>query len=327
MSKIEWTERTWNPLVGCSKISAGCENCYALRMAWRLMHNPITKDRYEGVVKKTAGGKVNWTGTLRLRSPYDQDNGPLYVIKPTTWFVNSMSDLFHEHVSFKDIDSVYDVMDACRQHTFQLLTKRPQRMLEYYQWKAAGNGFKFDEWPLPNVWVGVSVENQPTSYGRIHRLLEVPAAVRFLSCEPLLGHLNLKRAVFMKPDCLLPEIQLKADLHWVIAGGESGPNARPMHPDWVSNLRDECVTIGIPFFFKQWGEWAPASFGNAQKVKAMDLNADGRAIHYPQSNNAVQSVQPSTTMYKVGKKLAGRALDGREWNEMPVGWERSQINQ
>ncbi len=210
-SSIEWTDSTWNPVTGCTKISPGCKHCYAERMAIRLagMKQPRYRNGFEVTLQPDL---------IRL---------PLGWRQPRVIFVNSMSDLFHEDVPEWFIAEVFDTMVAAHWHTFQILTKRADRLAEI----AARL-----PWPI-NVWVGVSVESPRYVY-RIERLRSVPAAVRFLSIEPLLT-----------PIRSLP----LADIDWVIVGGESGPGARPMHPDWVREILDDCVTKGVPFFFKQWG--------------------------------------------------------------------------
>lgn len=325
-SKIEWTETTWNPVVGCSKVSEGCRNCYAIRDAHRLAGNPNPKVSrvYEGLTV-SHNGAANWTGKVRcLPERLEQ---PLRWRKPRRVFVNSMSDLFHENVPDEFIDQVFAVMALCPQHTFQILTKRPEWMLNYLsapgrrsevaeamcheafdEWTKKGRSGKIPSpadwvddhmtikslWPLPNVWLGVSVENQAAADERIPFLLEAPAAVRFVSVEPLLGPVS-----FEKPH--LGHKEDAGDIHWVIVGGESGPNARPMHPDWARTVRDRCVAAGVPFFFKQWGEWCPSD----EEHLAPLLSGTDAIYDAPD------------TPRRVGKKSAGRLLDGREWNEMP----------
>lgn len=210
-SSIEWTEATWNPVTGCTKVSAGCKHCYAERMSMRLQ----------------AMGKPHYADGFRLALHDDALNIPLRWRSPRLIFVNSMSDLFQKAVPLAFIKQVFDVMIACPQHTFQILTKRPNLAAE-----AAGAL----SWP-ENVWLGTSIENSDV-IGRIGDLRRIPAAVRFLSVEPLIGP--------------LPRLPLTG-IHWVIVGGESGPGARPMHIDWVRQIRDRCVARGVPFFFKQWG--------------------------------------------------------------------------
>lgn len=210
-SSIEWTDATWNPVTGCTKISAGCKNCYAERMAKRL--RAMGKNQYRNGFKLTLQPKA-----IEI---------PLHWRSPRLVFVNSMSDLFHRDVPDAFIENVFDVMKRCPQHTFQILTKRPERVAEI--------GRKLP-WP-ENVWMGTSVEDNRVR-DRIKHLRRVPSQVRFLSVEPLIGP--------------IPRLPL-AGLHWVIVGGESGPKARPMAPDWVRAIRDRCVGRGVPFFFKQWG--------------------------------------------------------------------------
>lgn len=230
-SSIEWTGSTWNPVVGCSKISAGCLNCYAERMARRLAAmarsaagrgaDPGRTANYIGVIDNSG----HWNGHVHLDHGAVED--PLHWRTPRTIFVNSMSDLFHERVPLEFVARIFDVMNGCPQHTFQVLTKRPERAAEL-----AGRL----PWPA-NVWMGTTVENCQV-LERIASLRHIPAEIRFLSLEPLLSP--------------LPGLDL-TDVHWVIVGGESGPGARPMATDWVTDIRDQCLRQDVPFFFKQWG--------------------------------------------------------------------------
>ncbi|MDI9379758.1 MAG: phage Gp37/Gp68 family protein [Verrucomicrobiota bacterium] len=214
-TNIEWTDATWNPVTGCTKVSQGCKHCYAERMATRLA------GRY--------GYSADQPFRVTLRgSKLEQ---PFHWREPRMVFVCSMGDLFHDDVPDGFIDRVFGVIRKCPQHTFQILTKRPHGMCEY----ALSLSYRR---PPSNVWLGTSVENQDAADSRIHHLLNTPAAVRFLSLEPLLGP--------------LPGLNLEG-IHWVIVGGESGPGARPMHPEWARDIRDQCVAAGVPFFFKQWG--------------------------------------------------------------------------
>lgn len=291
MSKIEWTNETWNPVIGCDKISPGCKECYAIRTAWIRMHNPKMATRYAGTVEKTAGGNINWTGKLNMVK--EVLHKPLDKKKPSMYFVNSMSDLFHDAVPFSFIDSVYDTMDAAHWHIFQVLTKRAKRMYEFYQWKASGNGLKFTTWPLNNVWIGVSTENQEAADDRLPYLHLIDAVVKFVSAEPLLGPVDLLREYPVGKG----SVAFGALLNWVIVGGESGPGARPMHPDWARSLRDQCKELAIPFFFKQWGAYKPAEEGDTEIAYAYN---DG------------------TLLSKPGKKAAGRLLDGVMHDEFPA---------
>lgn len=210
-SKIEWTEMTWNPVTGCTKISAGCKHCYAERMAKRLQ----------------AMGQPRYKDGFAVRMHEDLIDLPLKWKLPRMIFVNSMSDLFHESVPMSFIERIFETMEKCPQHTFQILTKRSARLREVAHQLS---------WPK-NVWMGVSVEDERVSY-RIDDLQTVPAQVRFLSCEPLIGPLDA----------------LPLDgIHWVIVGGESGPGARKMNSSWVNSIAEQCRMRNVPFFFKQWG--------------------------------------------------------------------------
>jgi protein gp37 len=223
---IEWTEVTWNPVAGCTPVSPGCHHCYAARMALRLAGmSGSVGSKYRGTARNTASGRAVFTGRVNLDP--DSLEKPIRWRAPRVVFVNSMSDLFHEDIPLHYIQSVFQVMATVPRHQFQVLTKRPDRAREL-----AG------ELPWPeNVWMGTSVES-PEYYERVRSLRELPASIRFLSCEPLLAR--------------LPRLPLEG-INWVIVGGESGPRARPMDEDWVVEIRDRCAARGVPFFFKQWG--------------------------------------------------------------------------
>jgi protein gp37 len=222
---IEWTNATWNPVTGCTKISAGCDNCYAERFS----------ERFRGV----AGHPFSMGFDLTLRP--ERLRQPLGWRQPRMIFVNSMSDLFHKQVPYSFVDQVFDTMEVARWHTFQVLTKRSSRMRDYVR-----NRYGEGEAP-PHIWLGVSVEDG-TKLSRVRHLAQTPVPVRFLSVEPLIG------AVTQLP---------LAGIGWVIVGGESGPRARPMEAAWVRTLRDECLEARVPFFFKQWGGRHPKSGGRA----------------------------------------------------------------
>ena len=239
-TSIEWTDATWNPVAGCSIMSAGCTNCYAMRMAARL--DAMGSKKYRGLTRKT-GGRAKWTGKLYL------DEKALSV--PGTWskprnvFVNSMSDLFHPDVPVWFIRKVWAAMAQTRRHTYQILTKRPDRMAEVLT-----DGFDI----LPNVWLGTSVEDGRVLH-RLDELREVPATVRFVSFEPLIGSVaggNLR------------------DIQWAIVGGESGPKARPMDPVWIDEIYDMCTTAEAAFFFKQWGGTNKKAAGRSYRGQVWD---------------------------------------------------------
>lgn len=230
-SRIEWTEQTWNPIVGCTKVSAGCKNCYAEVMARRLQ----------------AMGTPGYEKGFSLRLIPERLKDPMNRKKPTIYFVNSMSDLFHDKVPAEYIDQVFDVIRATPQHSYQILTKRAARMARYFR----------DRTVPDNVWLGVSVENKKHGVPRIDYLRKIPARIRFLSVEPLLedvGALNLE------------------DIHWVIVGGESGQKARPMKPEWADAVRLQCEEQGVAFFFKQWGGWGADGKRRAKSKNGRLLN-------------------------------------------------------
>lgn len=323
-TKIEWTDKVWNAIRGCSRVSEGCRNCYAEGVAYRFSG---PGGPYEGLVRIGSDGlrRREWNGQIKFVEKHLLD--PLKWKEPKRIFVNSMSDLFHENVTDEMRDQIFAVMALCTQHTFQVLTKRPERMGQYVAtrgrvfavWMRMGgdwplrDGCEEPVWPLPNVHLGVSCEDQATADKRIPLLLETPAAVRFISAEPLLGEICLKR--IQMPDVLFGWIDQNAltgdyfrharlvgfngpRINWVIAGGESGPGARPMYPDWARWLRDECEESGTPFFFKQWGEY----------VSVSEVEGPGAHYHFPDG----------ATVRRVGTKAAGAMLDGREWHEFPT---------
>ena len=357
---IEWTDATWNPIVGCSVVSPGCTNCYAMKMAARIEsidagqrmrafeshrsldeRHPEGRDpartalldartHYAGTTQATRAGAV-WTGKVAL-APDATLLAPLRWRRPRRIFVNSMGDLFHESVPDDWIDRVFAVMALSPQHTFQVLTKRSKRMRAYFEGRRANFGRASDalhemSHPLDedavqaaadrldyfdsagitmrHVWLGVSAEDQVRADERIPDLLATPAAIRFVSAEPLLGPIDLG---LLQADLPINAWLTWLDgLHWIIAGGESGPHARPMHPDWARSLRNQCTAAGVPFFFKQHGEWIGVldlrllQGGTGPGFGAFDH------CRYDQDAEAV----------RVGKKVAGRLLDGSTHDAMP----------
>ena len=229
--KIEWTERTWNPTVGCSKVSEGCKNCYAETMAIRLQ----------------AIGVKGYDNGFQFSIVPSRLNEPLKRKKPTIYFVNSMSDLFHQDMPKDYLDKIFGVIENTPQHTYQILTKRADKMFAY---------FKNKQIPT-NVWLGVTVENKKQGLPRIDYLRQLDATVLFLSMEPLLEDLG--------------KIDLK-NIDWVIVGGESGPKARPMEKKWVINIKKQCEENGIAFFFKQWGTWGADKVKRNKKLNGKELN-------------------------------------------------------
>jgi protein gp37 len=316
-SLIEWTDATWNPVRGCTRVSEGCRHCYAEAIAARFSGPGLP---YEGLARPTPDGP-RWTGEVRLIEEHLED--PLRWKTPQHIFVNSMSDLFHEKLSDEQIDRVFAVMLRAPRHAFQILTKRPERMRAYMAASFVPGGILTalgehltdpgvdpQTWPPANVWLGTSVENPVVAATRIPELLLTQAAVRFLSVEPLLARVDLR-----------PWLH---GLHWVIVGGESGLRARPMHPAWAREIRDACVEKGVPFFFKQWGEYEPVRplYGGDEEKD------EGRGQLVPvctQGHMWAENLQPplgTELMERRGKRSSGRWLDGRTWDEFPMVIER-----
>lgn len=312
-TSIEWTEATWNPILGCTKVSPGCDHCYAERIVERFH------------------GKGSFAD-VRLNEA--KLNLPLTWKRPRRVFVNSMSDLFHEGVPDDFIVDVFARMWWSPRHTFQVLTKRHARMrslmpkVEEALRQIAGDLTLVDAptpltWPLPNVWLGVSVEDQKWADIRIRHLLETPAAVRWLSCEPLLGPLNLQRylsgiaysSTAMGRGVGGQMFTSGPGLDWVVVGGESGPGARPMHPQWLRSLRDQCEAAGVPHFLKQRGEWTWDMTGSECRPPQAWVCTDGRV---GDEATAVADGGEWQGIWRVGKKRAGRLLDGELHDAYPA---------
>lgn len=279
-SAIEWTDASWNPVTGCTEVTPGCDNCYAKTFAerWRGIPGHYFEQGFDVVLRP------------------DKLDLPMRWTRPRRIFVNSMSDLFHDQVPDAFIGEVFASMWWSPQHIFQVLTKRHGRMRSLTprieeDLRRRESDLKLIDcptpltWPLPNVWGGVSVEDQKRAELRIPALEAAPFAVRWLSMEPLLG-----------PVDLTPWLDAGRLIDWVVVGGESGRGARPMHPDWVRSLRDQCVAAGVPFFFKQWGQWAP----DGDKPYVAGSTPDNHSMVWCSS-----------------KKAAGRELDSRTWDEYP----------
>lgn len=379
---IEWTDATWNPITGCDVVSPGCTNCYAMKLAGgRLKHHWSRK----GLTVASRSGPV-WNGEVRFNEVWLEQ--PMRWTKPRMIFVCAHGDLFHEDVPDEWIDRVFAVMALCPQHTFQVLTKRPERMHKYLMRDVALfagqpigrfervrgmmlsgwgemtrspdhlHGNQGMPWPLPNVWLGVSCENDLWANRRIGWLLDTDAAVRFVSLEPLLGPITLDCMTFPKwPHAVGFEdgfpgtydalggtwwpalgdadeewehrIEDLPKIDWVIVGGESGPGARPMHPDWARSLRDQCANYHTDFHFKQWGEFSPTSLKTGvvrrkrgfymRKDGSNALGTDAKAIEDMTSKELHYQLNHPDVAYMaaLGKKASGRLLDGREWNGTP----------
>lgn len=336
---IEWTDATWNIVTGCSLVSPGCTNCYAMKLAGtRLRDHPSR----QGLTADSKAGPV-WNGQVRFNAQWlDQ---PLRWTKPRKIFVCAHGDLFHDGVEMHWLDQIFAVMALCPQHVFQILTKRPEWMQLYVSgfgdaehgpaWRTRGRVqqamYQFDPdaglpaWPLPNVWLGVSVEDQARADERIPVLLDTPAAVRWISAEPLLGPVDLQHIEVEAPGRtfrnaltgaglgrtdgpFVPLADLESRLDWVVVGGESGPGARPMHPDWARPLRDQCAAAGTPFLFKQWGDYLPQDQTDASGLEWAVGHSDPRNHDWePQGFASI----------RIGKKAAGRLLDGVQHDGYP----------
>lgn len=315
ISRIAWTDATWPIVTGCTTVSPGCEHCYAERDWPRLANNrrvPIYFGRPFADVQ---------FHPERLQQPLSWRGRPRMI------FVPSMGDLFHAAIPDQAIQAVFGLMAATPQHTYQVLTKRPERLQVFLRaadhgdagsWREALRQFGCEgvsrdlahaPWPPRNIWLGVTVENRRHGVPRIDQLRQVPAAVRFLSVEPLLedlGTLDL------------------TGIAWVIVGGESGPHARPTHPEWVRAVRDQCARAAVPLFFKQWGEWLPGdqlgalgvSLGEVQRAPFGALSASGSwdLGHYPLPSLADSTIQ----MLRLGRRHTGSLLDGQEHRQFPV---------
>jgi protein gp37 len=237
MTKIQWTDKTWNPFTGCSKVSAACDNCYAEKMALRLKQIPATAEKY----------KNGFTPTFH----YDELHTPSKWKKPQRIFVVSMGDIFHSNNSNLEIGSVFEVMLKENQHTYFILTKRPQNMKRFLKWFHSYNHTSYNDNDFTHIWFGVTAENQQMANKRLKILCSIPEVNKFVSIEPMLGPINIIK--------WLPKNDKQKQTHnllsWVIVGGETGNNARPMHPLWVSSILKQCEKTLVPFFFKSWGKW------------------------------------------------------------------------
>ena len=240
-TRIEWTDATWNPVAGCSIISAGCTNCYAMQMARRL--EAMGVEKYSGLTRRS-GERAVWTGVVR--EDHDALGIPRAWKKPRKIFVNSMSDLFHDGVSDAFIAAVWAVMRDTPQHNYQILTKRPERAAKFIAERISV--------VLSNVWLGTSIENAAV-VGRADTLRSVPAAIRFISFEPLIGSVG--------------RVDL-GGIHWAIVGGESGPAARPIREEWIDEIYDQCLSQKTAFFFKQWGTWGKDNKRRSKKANGRE---------------------------------------------------------
>lgn len=316
-TQIEWTQRpgtigeTWNPTTGCNKVDRGCKHCYA-----EVMHKRLQAMGQEKYKEPFLGGAVAHPETLDI---------PYAWRKPRTVFVNSMSDLFHERVAFEFIDAVFRVIDRTPQHLYLILTKRPEIAAKYWRYK---NGYNIGQrlWrPPQNMWIGTSINDQKSADLRIPHLLELEANTRFLSYEPATGPAILKPWLGsywkipvkrMGDDTVKPDgdWQWVQGIDWVICGGESGPHAQAMHPDWARSVRDECKIAGVPFFFKQFGRWKPITY--YQDNKPVIKPADGKTEFLFLTPYRLQNMVRSN-------KKGFNELDGEVWQQFPNAYRET----
>lgn len=333
---IRWTEETWNPIPGCFKKSAGCKNCYAITMAHRIAGIPGSKTKYAGLTTQQ-GNSVNWTG----KATYGMDlKKPVNLTSPRMIFVNSMGDTFYEKHPRHEIAKIFAIMWYCHQHTFQVLTKRPERAAELMETPGfiadvvneinrlsssgilpknvyTNRAILGSQWPLKNVWIGTTIENDEVADQRLAALKKCKAHLKFISFEPLIwypGRLDL------------------TGIDWAICGGESGIGARPMHPAWARALLQNCRDYNVPFFFKQWGSWLPwepeaqLPFWKSQNGKSEDSHllfpddwdAAMEKNRWDDGMWTVQTPFGNCAFQNVGKKEAGNRLDGVVYEEFPV---------
>lgn len=300
-TKIEWTDATWNPITGCELKSPGCIHCYAAQLACTRLRNHPSR---VGLAERASNGNYVFTGEVRFNEQWLEQ--PLQWTRPRMIFVVAHGDLFFENVPDAWIDRVFAVMALAPWHTYQLLTKRADRMAEYMAQLYGGRMYEITEkfarsssdaelmmnsfsHSMTQCWMGVSAERQREFDERVPHLLSIDAVVKWISAEPLLGAIDMSQALDR--------------LSWVVAGGESGSKARPMHPNWARSIRDQCMAANVPFHFKQWGSWLP-ELGTGRHGSCPDLSK-----HH--------NFGDGWGAYNVGKKAAGRLLDGREYNDSP----------
>lgn len=348
-SAINWCDATWNPILGCERVSPGCDQCYAISQARIRAVNPHPQvaAAFAGLTTRTEHG-LDWTGRVNLLP--ERLEQPLRWRKPRKIFVNSLADLFHDEVPDEFIARVFAMMAVADWHIFQMLTKRHGRMRslltsesfrslyeaacdrltadlrwESPKWADHLDSRPLAPWPLPNLWLGVSAEDQHWAAIRVHALLATPAAVRWVSAEPLLGPVDL-RNLRVRPntfiDALCGDVKTgggeiyaacPGSVSWVVAGGESGPRARPMSPLWARSLRDQCASASVPFWFKQRGAWTWET-SVYDEPEWYVCSADGRV---GSENDAIADGGTWTGVWRVGVKAAGRGLDGETWSEFP----------
>lgn len=350
---IEWTDRSWNPTVGCSKVSQGCKNCYAMGMSARIANSAFARKKkgkeltdvekaYMAIVKWEKVEESGSDSDIKALPKWNNEiavidsrlEEPLQIQKPQRFFVNSMTDLFHPKIEFSLIDKIFAVMALAEQHQFQILTKRPEIMKEYLNdghrpsyireqmIEISGEYIDWINWPIKNVWLGTSVENQKAAKERIPELLSCPAHVRFLSCEPLLGPLDIEW--FFSDEALFKTqghykwIRGGPGIHQCIVGGESGHNARPMLYEWVKSIQEQCEDWNVPFFFKQWGKYRPANQPAPLNEIKPDAKGESLTEYGRDSDFEIKVVNGKQYPFAAdGKKANGALLDGEHYREFP----------
>ena len=320
-SKISWTDATWNVITGCSIYSPGCTNCYAMKLAGGRLKNHFSRI---GLTEPSKAGPV-WTGEVRWNEEWFEQ--PLHWRDPRMIFVCAHGDLFHEKVPEEWICRVLDMTKSCPQHIFQILTKRAFRMRQFME-------SHFRKQDFPNVWFGVSVEDQDAAEARLYHLLQTRATIRWVSLEPLLGPVELTgidvtshgmdflNALNGARHLPLGTVQFLPRLDWVVVGGESQSGARPMHPIWARQVRDDCQSYGVPFHFKQWGAWSPKQPKGYCRLSRRTWSHES-VTFFPDgtrydAQKPDQLLDPDiATLYRHGIKSEDTELDGRAWDEMP----------
>lgn len=331
-TNISWTDATWSPVTGCTPVSEGCANCYAARYAKRHLGD-FAPGPWQVISAKDKYRELRMFSEVRCHP--DRLEVPLHWKTPRRIFVCSMGDLFHEQVSAQFQEQVFRTMISAPQHTFQILTKRPEVMLRRVP-IIMNRILGFPEsWTMPkNIWLGVTAENQARADERIPLLLKTPAAVRFVSIEPMLGPINLFGDGSDAQDwtCNGPDCK-QACINWIICGGESGPGARPMKIEWARSLREQCQAAGVPFHLKQLGEWVSSGIkpdrAGTEQLGDFCFAADiGKlyATKLQKQPGKYHMMPDGEIMVRVGKKKAGRLLDGREWLEFPENSQNSKQN-
>lgn len=312
IAKGLWWDRNWPVLEGCTPCSPACDNCFAAKYAHRF------KDSLPSL-RGLTNQEGKWNGMVMICR--DQLKLPSTIKKPTVWFVTERSDLFHPLVPFGYILAVLTYVAMAPHHRYMILTKRPERMAEFFQWMNSESTYSV-ETLQDCFWFGVTVWDQASADRSIPILCGLQVAHKFISIEPMLGAIDLSQYLKLSwrstAGIDLDAPQFEPRLNLVICGGESGNNARPMHPDWVRSVRDKCQNARVPFFFKQWGEWAPGEHGHEVPIQRWAEIPEGEQVARPLRLFGEEAARPCQLVARVGKKIAGRLIDGKEYLELPL---------